>query len=111
LGRLAAVNRNPPREIVEETDPSNPANVERRDYLRVEKEAWAAHRRVGDIPVTIVTVEYSDAAVRESPFPSERAAMRDNVERSRRAGSFSARARGRRWCKPVTPWRRTIPIW
>jgi pimeloyl-ACP methyl ester carboxylesterase len=34
--------RNPPREIVDETDPSNPANVERRDYLRVEKEAWAA---------------------------------------------------------------------
>ena len=72
--------RNPPREIVEETDPSNPENVERRDYLQVEKDAWAARRRVGDIPVAIVTVEYSDAAVGESPFPSERAGMRRNVE-------------------------------
>jgi len=72
--------RNPPREIVEGTDPSNPENVERRDYLQVEKDAWAARRRVGDIPVAIVTVEYSDAAVRESPFPSERAGMRRNVE-------------------------------
>ena len=72
--------RNPPREIVEDTDPSNPANVERRDYLQVEKDAWAARRQVGDIPVAIVTVEYSDAAVREAPFRSERAGMRRNVE-------------------------------
>ena len=72
--------RNPPREIVEETDPSNPENVERRDYLQVEKDGWAARRQVGDIPVAIMTVEYSDAAVRESPFPSERAGMRRNVE-------------------------------
>jgi hypothetical protein len=72
--------RNPPREIVEDTDPSKPANVERRDYLQVEKDAWAARRQVGDIPVAIVTVEYSDAAVREAPFRSERAGMRRNVE-------------------------------
>jgi pimeloyl-ACP methyl ester carboxylesterase len=72
--------RNPPREIVEETNPSSPANVERRDYLQVEKDGWAARRRVGDIPVAIVTVEYSDAAVDESPFRSERVAMRRNVE-------------------------------
>jgi alpha/beta hydrolase fold len=72
--------RNPPREIVEETNPSNPANVERRDYLQVEKDGWAARRQVGDIPVGIMTVKYSDAAVRESPFPSERAEMRRNVE-------------------------------
>ena len=85
--------RNPPREIVEETDPSNPANVERRDYLRVEKEAWAARRRVGDIPVTIMTVEYSDAAVRESPFRSERAAMRGNVENQRGWLVLSPRAK------------------
>ena len=30
--------------------------------------------------MAIVTVEYSDAAVREAPFPSERAGMRRNVE-------------------------------
>jgi hypothetical protein len=72
--------RDPPREIVEGTDPSNPANVERRDYLQVEKDAWAARRQIGDIPVAIVTVEYSDDAVGDSPFPSERAAMRRNIE-------------------------------
>jgi pimeloyl-ACP methyl ester carboxylesterase len=88
--------RDPPREIVAETDPNSPANVERRDYLQVEKDAWAARQEVGDIPVSIVTVEFSDAAVRESPFPSERAAMRGNVE-NRRAGWSSARARSRSW--------------
>jgi pimeloyl-ACP methyl ester carboxylesterase len=72
--------RNPPREIVEETDPSNPENVERRDYLQVEKDAWAARRRVADIPVSIVAVEFSQEAIQESPFPAERACMRRNVE-------------------------------
>ena len=85
--------RNPPREIVEETDPSNPVNVERRDYLRQEKQVWAARRRVGDIPVTIMTVAYSDADVRESPFPSERAAMRGNVENQKGWLVLSPRAR------------------
>ena len=33
---------NPPKKIVEETDPRNPSNVEKRDYLQVEKDAWAA---------------------------------------------------------------------
>ena len=42
--------RNPPRDIVEATDPDNPANVEKRDYLQVEKDAWNARRRIGDIP-------------------------------------------------------------
>ena len=46
--------RNPPRVIVEETDPNNPSNIERRDYLQVEKDAWAARKRIGDIPVTII---------------------------------------------------------
>jgi pimeloyl-ACP methyl ester carboxylesterase len=71
---------NPPREIVEETDPANPANAERRDYLQVEKDAWAARKRVGDIPVSVVSVKFSPAAIKESPFPSERRMMRRNVE-------------------------------
>ena len=73
--------RNPPREIVEATDPDNPANVERRDYLQVEKDAWGARQRIGDIPVTIMSVKFSEAAIAESPFPSERRAMRRNVQR------------------------------
>jgi pimeloyl-ACP methyl ester carboxylesterase len=71
--------RNPPREIVEATDPDNPANVEKRDYLQVEKDAWNARTRIGDIPVTIITDKPSAATIRESPFPSERRALRRNV--------------------------------
>ena len=55
--------RNPPREIVEDTDPDNPANVEKRDYLQVEKDAWNARTRIGDIPVTIITDEPSAATI------------------------------------------------
>jgi pimeloyl-ACP methyl ester carboxylesterase len=85
--------RNPPREIVEATDPDNPANVERRDYLQVEKDAWAARKRIGDIPVTILTVKFSAAAIAESPFPSERRAMRRNVQRQLGWLALSPRAK------------------
>jgi hypothetical protein len=72
--------RNPPREIVEETDPNNPTNIERRDYLQVEKDAWAARKRIGNIPVTIVTAKPPPEEIKASPFPSEREALRRNVE-------------------------------
>ena len=71
--------RNPPRVIVEETDPNHPSNIERRDYLQVEKDAWAARKRIGDIPVTIISNEYSTAEINASPFPSEARGMRRNV--------------------------------
>jgi alpha/beta hydrolase fold len=76
---VAAPFRNPPRAIVEDTDPDNPANVEKRDYLQVEKDAWNARKRIGDIPVTIISDDPSAATIRQSPFPSERSAMRRNV--------------------------------
>jgi pimeloyl-ACP methyl ester carboxylesterase len=85
--------QNPPSEIVDATDPTNPANVEHRDYLQVEKDAWAAREQIGDIPVTIVTVKYSDAAVNESPFPSERRGMRRNVENQKGWLVLSPRAK------------------
>jgi pimeloyl-ACP methyl ester carboxylesterase len=85
--------QHPPREIVQATDPNNPANVERRDYLQVERDAWAARKRIGDIPVTVVSVKFSAAAVNESPFPAERKAMRRNVERQRGWLVLSPRAR------------------
>jgi hypothetical protein len=75
----AAPFRNPPREIVEGTDPSNPENVEKRDFLQVEKDAWNGRKRIGDIPVKIVTVKPSAEAIKESPFASERRAIRKNV--------------------------------
>ncbi len=85
--------QNPPREIVEETDPTNPANVERRDYLQEEKDAWAARKRIGDIPVSVVSVHYPPAAIKESPFPSERRGMRRNVEAQRGWLVLSPRAK------------------
>ena len=72
--------RNPPRPIVEETTWNHPSNVEQRDYLQVEKDAWAARGQIGHIPVSVVTVEYSPADIDASPFASEQAMMRDNVE-------------------------------
>jgi pimeloyl-ACP methyl ester carboxylesterase len=70
---------NPPAELVADTAWDSPVNIEKRDYLQVEKDAWAARRLIGDIPVTVVTVKYSPAAIAESPFPSERSGMRRNV--------------------------------
>lgn len=72
--------RNPPAPVVEETTWNNPANIEQRDYLQIEKDAWRARERVGDIPVSIITVKYSSADIKASPFASERAGMKRNVE-------------------------------
>ena len=79
----AAPFQDPPKEIVEETDPANPENVEKRDYLQVEKDAWNARKRIGSVPVKVVTVKFSPEAIAESPFPSERKLMRRNVERQK----------------------------
>ena len=72
--------RNPPPPIVEETTWNDPSNVEQRDYLQVEKDGWDARQEIGDIPVSVVTVKYSPSDIEASPFPSERAGMRDNVK-------------------------------
>ncbi len=77
---VAAPFQNPPAPIVAETTWDHPENVERRDYLQVEKDAWAARKPIGDIPVTIVSVRYSDAEVQGAVFPSERRGMRRNVQ-------------------------------
>jgi pimeloyl-ACP methyl ester carboxylesterase len=83
---------NPPREIVEETDPDNPENVEQRDYLQVERDAWNARKRIGDIPVKVVSVKFSPEAIEESPFPAERELMRRNIERQKGWLALSPRA-------------------
>jgi hypothetical protein len=72
---------NPPQEIVKETDPNDPSNIEKRDYLQIEKDAWAARERIGDIPVKVITVRFSQAEIAASPFPEEQRLMRMNVER------------------------------
>ena len=50
----------PPPDVIEETSCDNPNNVEHRDYLAVEHEAWDDRHEVGDIPMTVVTVEYAN---------------------------------------------------
>jgi pimeloyl-ACP methyl ester carboxylesterase len=72
--------RNPPKEIVEATDPSNPENVERRDYLQIEKDGWAAKKEIGDIPVTVISNRFSKVEIDAAEFPEERPGMRTNVE-------------------------------
>jgi pimeloyl-ACP methyl ester carboxylesterase len=84
---------NPPKEIVEGTDPENPENVEKRDYLQIENDAWAARRRIGDIPVSIISVKFSADEIRESPFAVERQAMKRNVARQRGWLVLSPRAK------------------
>lgn len=71
--------RNPPAEIVKLTKPSHPENVERRDYLQVEKDAWAARRPIGEIPITVISNRYSKSDIAASLHPSERRGMRANV--------------------------------
>ena len=75
--------RDPPAPIVEETRWDSPANIENRDYLQVEKDAWAARRRIGDIPVTVISNEYSAAEIAAAQFPSEARGMRSNVRDQR----------------------------
>jgi hypothetical protein len=45
----------PPPEVVEETACENPGNMERRDYLQVEADAWNGRSEIGDIPATIIS--------------------------------------------------------
>ena len=52
---------NPPKAVVKETDPGNPANIEERDYLQMENDAWDARKSLGDVPVRVVSVDYGNA--------------------------------------------------
>jgi pimeloyl-ACP methyl ester carboxylesterase len=74
------INADPPPEVVKETDPDNPENIERRDFLQVERDAWEARRRIGNIPVRVITADYPEAEINEVPFPDVRRDMRRNVE-------------------------------
>ena len=75
--------RDPPAQIVRDTRWDSPVNIEKRDYLQVEKDAWSARQRVGDIPVTVISNEYSAEEIAAAEFASERRGMRSNVEDQR----------------------------
>jgi pimeloyl-ACP methyl ester carboxylesterase len=85
--------KHPPKEIVQATDPDNPDNIEKRDYLQIERDAWAAKRRIGDIPVSIISVEYSPEEIRQSPFPAEQRGMRRILQAQRGWFVLSPQAR------------------
>ena len=84
--------QDPPQEIVDETRWDHPGNTEQRDYLQVEKDAWAARTEIGDVPVTVISNRYSDAEIAASPYPSEQRGMRDNVRAQRGWLDLSPRA-------------------
>jgi pimeloyl-ACP methyl ester carboxylesterase len=71
----------PPPDVVKWTDPDRPGNVEHRDYLQVEKDAWEARRRIGDIPMRVISADYPEYLI--DGGESNRGArkeMRHNVE-------------------------------
>ena len=77
---VGAPFKDPPAPIVEETDPDHPDNVEKRDYLQMEKDAWAARKVIGDIPIKVITNRPSEEEIAASEFPSEQRGMRANVK-------------------------------
>ena len=49
----------------------------------MEKDAWNARTRIGDGPVKIVSAKPSPEAIKESPHPSGRRELRQNIDRQR----------------------------
>lgn len=83
---------NPPEKLVQILKWDSPQNIEERDYLQVERDAWAARRRIGDIPVTVISNEYAPEEIAAAEFPQERPLMRANVQRQRSWLVLSPRA-------------------
>ena len=83
----------PPASLVRDTRWNSPVNIEKRDYLQVEKDGWAARRRVGDIPVTVISNKYSPGEIAAAELAAERPGMRSNVADQRGWLILSPRAR------------------
>jgi len=73
---------NAPPLVVELTRWDHPDNVEQRDFLQVEKDAWAARRRIGDIPMTVISTKYPPEAIKQG-LPGEASLKRTNVQSQR----------------------------
>jgi pimeloyl-ACP methyl ester carboxylesterase len=82
----------PPDQLVAETRCDAPNNVESRDYLQVERDAWDARREIGDIAVTVISNRYTAEEV-AAAAPFERPLLRANVERQRGWLVLSPRAK------------------
>ena len=74
----------PPPDLVEFLKCDTPTNIERRDYLGVEHAGWDARAEIGDIPVTVMSVDYGSEASLE--------AERTNVDVQRGWLVFSSEA-------------------
>jgi hypothetical protein len=70
----------PPPEVVKYTDPDRPGNIEHRDYIQVEKDAWEARRRIGDIPMRVISADYPEYFINGEPNLEARKELRHNVE-------------------------------
>lgn len=75
-----------PPEVREEIACGHPSNQEHRDFATVEHEVWDHRRQIGDIPLTLVTNDYSDLV-------GASAEQRTSVERQ--AGWLVLSPRGR----------------
>ncbi len=74
----------PPPDLVDFLKCDAPTNIERRDYLGVEHAGWDARAEIGDIPVTVMSVDYGSDATME--------AEKTNVDVQRGWLVFSPRA-------------------
>jgi hypothetical protein len=81
----AIIAKQAPKELLEELKCDSPTNKERRDYVKVENEAWNNRHRIGDIPLTVITNDYGDV------FENEE--QRTNVEGQKGWLKLSPRAR------------------
>jgi pimeloyl-ACP methyl ester carboxylesterase len=88
---VPAAIENPPADLLEMIRWDNPSNVEKRDYVSVEQQAWTTRARIGDIPVTIMSVDY--AANPQLGDNAERMSEGDNVGRQKGWLVLSPRAR------------------
>ena len=73
---------NPPADLVAATQCDAPGNVENRDYLQVERDAWKVRREIGDIPITVISNGSSPEEIAAAPA-SERKLLRANVDGQR----------------------------
>ena len=101
--------RDPPAPVVRDTRWNSPVNIEKRDYLQVEKDAWSARERVGDIPMTVISNEYSAEEIAVAEFASERRGMRSNVAGPTGMAGPQSASQADRWCTRATPSRRPTP--
>ncbi len=81
----------PPADLVAATQCDAPGNVENRDYLQVERDAWRARREIGNIPVTVISNRPSREEIAAAPRP-ERPLLRANVAEQRGWFVLSPRA-------------------